>query len=690
MKAAGEGVIEGVTWGAVGATFVLYSTTGTAAWLCLFDASGEIETARLPMARDGDHFTLHLPDAQPGLKYGYRLDGLHDPDSGRFHDPAKLLADPYATRFDRRWAWNPLLAASRSESVDTASLVPKAILEKPAYKKAPRPCFSPGGFIYEANVRALTMLHPDVPDRDKGTLAALAHPAVIKHLQAIGVDAIELMPVTAGIDERHLAPLGLSNAWGYNPVTFMAIDPRLAPGGIADLKQAVAALRKAGIGVILDLVFNHSGESDRFGAVVSMRGIDNATYYRAHEGQPGHLTNDAGTGNTIACDNPVVRRLIIASLRHFVLGAGVDGFRFDLAPILGRSAQGYSRDAALLNEICSDPVLKDRVLIAEPWDIGPGGYQLGNFPQAFLEWNDRARDDLRRFWRGDDWTLGALATRLAGSADIFNHNHAAQTRSVNFLAAHDGFTLADLVAHEGKHNAANGEGNRDGHNENHSWNNGVEGATDDTAIIARRRADLKALLSTLFATRGTLMLTAGDEFGRSQHGNNNAYAQDNAAFWVDWSKRDAELEAHVAALAGLRKCHPALSGLDFLSPETAAWLRPDGQAMHPGDWDQPDAGAVAMILHAESGNLAVMINRTGNTLAFTLPEDGWRDALTDEALPGAADVAPRAVRFAAVRRRLRPSASEHRALQPTIPSHRPASGIAEASCPCRRLPECRL
>ncbi|MGL4404946.1 MAG: glycogen debranching protein, partial [Notoacmeibacter sp.] len=443
-------------------------------------------------------------------------------------------ADPYATRFDRPWSYDPRLSAPRAEEINSAHLVPKAIVEKPAYRKAKKPLFKAGGFIYEANVRALTMQHPDVPEADRGTVRALAHPSILAHLTKIGVDAIELMPVTAWIDERHLAPLGLTNAWGYNPVTMMAVDPRLCPNGIADLRFATDALRDVGIGVILDLVFNHTGESDRFGPVISMRGLDNHTYYRHIGGQPGLLVNDAGTGNTLQCDYPIVSQLIIESLRHFVSAAGVDGFRFDLAPILGRSASGFSANAALLAEMQSDDVLADRVLIAEPWDIGPGGYQVGNFPENFLEWNDRARDDLRCFWRGDDWKLGALATRLAGSADLFNQNSAKVTRTVNFLAAHDGFTLADLVAYTRKHNNANGEHNRDGHNENHSWNNGFEGETEDATILAARKADLKALLSTLFATRGSILLTAGDEFGRTQHGNNNAYAQDNAGFWVDW------------------------------------------------------------------------------------------------------------------------------------------------------------
>jgi glycogen debranching enzyme len=642
--AAGAPANEGVTIATDGAWFTLRTSSATDAWLCLF-AADERET-RFPMNRSEDGlFSLFVAGAGTGVRYGFRTDGPNAPDDGLFHDPAKLLADPYASRFDRPFVFSPRLAAPRAEEVDTAQLVPKCVVEKLAARKPGKTLFKAGGLVLEINVRAFSMLHPDVAPEDRGTVRALAYPSIIAHLKRIGVDAVELMPLTAWIDERHLPPLGLSNAWGYNPVTFMAVDPRLCPNGIADLRLAVAALRKAGIGVILDLVFNHTGESDRFGPVISMRGIDNRAWYRHAQGAPGHLINDTGCGNTVACDHPDVQANILASLRHFVLCAGVDGFRFDLAPIMARDANGFSRDAELLARINADPVLADRVLIAEPWDIGPGGYQLGNFPLSWLEWNDRARDDMRRFWRGDDWTLGSLATRLAGSADIFNHNHAAGTRSVNFLAAHDGFTLADLVSFAGKHNEANGEQNRDGHNDNHSWNNGVEGETSDPAVTGARRRDVKALLSTLFASKGTIMLTAGDEWGRTQHGNNNAYAQDNARFWLDWASRDEALINHVAELSKLRRKHAVLRDPAFLNEGDVAWLRVDGEAMHPGDWDQPQSSRVAMILHSGTGRLAVLINRTAEPARFNLPSGSWADALSGQAVPSAAEVPPRAVRF---------------------------------------------
>jgi glycogen debranching enzyme len=639
--------------------FSVYSSTATEVWLCLFDKTGITETARMGMACDGQTFSVTVPDLKEGQLYGYRIDGPYDPDQGLFHDPAKLLADPYATRFDRPWIYDPQMSAPRAEEINTAPLVPKAVLEKPVYKKPKSPLFKAGGLIYEANVRALTMLHPDVPINDRGTVRALAHPAIIAHLTKIGVDAIELMPVTAWIDERHLTQLGLRNAWGYNPVTMMAVDPRLCPNGIADLRFATEALRKAGIGVILDLVFNHTGESDRFGPVISMRGIDNHAYYRHVPAQPGLLVNDAGTGNTLQCDHRIVSRLIIDSLRHFILAAGVDGFRFDLAPILGRTQAGFDASSALLTQMQNDDVLADRVLIVEPWDIGPGGYQLGNFPAKYLEWNDRARDDVRCFWRGDQWKLGALATRIAGSADIFGKNDAKNTRSVNFLAAHDGFTLADMVAYEQKHNDANGENNRDGHNENHTWNNGVEGETADATVLAARKVDVKALLSTLFATRGTIMLTAGDEFGRTQHGNNNAYAQDNADFWIDWTSCDLDLENHTAALAKMRRNNSLVQSQSLLAGKAndrlpdVEWLRADGEAMLPSDWDAPDASTLAMVLadpdKSEIRRLAIIFNRTCDIVHFVLPERRgfqWRDGLTRQKSGPKFDIAPRSVVFA--------------------------------------------
>ncbi|WP_176591212.1 glycogen debranching protein GlgX [Sphingobium sp. EM0848] len=575
---------------AQGTRFHVRSPDADRLWLCLFDAE-ERET-RLPMVRDGAGiWSIDVPGIGEGTRYGIRADGGYDPGAGLWFDPDKLLLDPYAAAIDRAFVYDPALAAPRGKGADTAPLMPKGVVTAPLppVSVAP-PKFRPGGLIYEVQARGFTMLHPDIPQTQRGTIAALGHPAVIDHLRRLHVSAVELMPINAWIDERHLGPLGLRNAWGYNPVSYFALDPRLAPGGMAELRAAVQALHEAGIGVILDMVYNHDGESDRQGPTLSLRGLDARSYFR-HE-PDGRLINDTGTGNSIDCNHPVAQRLILDSLRHFVSAAGVDGFRFDLAPALGRLASGFDARAPLLEAMRADPLLSDRIMIAEPWDIGPGGYQLGHFGEGWLEWNDRYRDDLRRFWRGDRGTLGALATRLAGSSDIFGGSPA--TRTINFLAAHDGFTLADITAYAHRHNEVNGEQNRDGHGENFSWNNGVEGPSADPTVQSARRRDIKALLGTLFCSRGTIMLTAGDEFGRSQQGNNNAYAQDNAIGWIDWAGRDREIEAHAFALARLRASQPDLSDTCWLAAADVEWLDEQGQPLTVAQWEDPDRHCLMM------------------------------------------------------------------------------------------------
>ncbi|ANC88013.1 glycogen debranching protein GlgX [Sphingomonas sp. NIC1] len=561
-----------------GTRFAVRSATPVT--LCLFDDAAE---RQIPMTGADGVWHAEIEGVSVSARYGYRAAA----------DPAKLLVDPYAIQLDRPFHYDPCLG---EPGIDTTALVPRAIVTPPPNAPVAPPLFTPGGLIYELNVRGFTMLHPDVPEAQRGTIAALAHPAVIAHLKKLNVAAIELMPIVAWIDERHLPPLGLTNSWGYNPVVPMAIDPRLAPGGVAELVETVAALRSAGIGVILDLVFNHTGESDRLGPTLSLRGFDDPLYY-AHA-PDGSLVNDTGTGNTLDCSRPEVRALILGSLRHFAR-CGVDGFRFDLATILARGP-GFDPHAPIFAEIAADPLLASRVMIAEPWDIGPGGYQLGQFPDHWLEWNDRYRDDVRRFWRGDG-SAGELATRIAGSADLFGPG---DTRTVNFLAAHDGFTLADLVSYAERHNRANGEDNRDGHGDNLSWNNGVEGPSDDPAIRQRRRDGLRALLATLFASRGTIMLTAGDEFGRTQQGNNNAYAQDNTIGWVDWQHRDRDLEDFVAALAAFR----AANRLDAVAPYADAdWRALDGEAMTPGRWH--DAPGFELRLPDGEAQIVLRIDR---------------------------------------------------------------------------------
>ena len=632
-----------------GVHFALWSETATAAWACIFDDTGEIEVSRLPLERGpADIFQATVPGLREGTRYGFRTDGPYDKSQGHWFDPMKLLADPHAVTIDRPYVYDPRLASPREAEIDTAPLMPKAIVTALPAPLAPLAAgLAPGGLIYEINVRGFTRLHPDIPETQRGTLAALAHPAIIAHLRTLGVGAIELMPITAWIDERHLGPLGLTNSWGYNPVGFMALDPRLAPGGLPELRQTVAALHEAGIAVLLDVVFNHSGESDALGPTLSLRGIDNRAYFRTMRDEPGTLANDSGCGNTLDCDHPATRRLIFDAMRHFVTYAGIDGFRFDLAPILGRARDGFEPGAAFFRELRRYPELADRILIAEPWDIGPGGYQLGNFPEPFLEWNDRYRDDVRRFWRGDPHSVGDLATRLAGSSDIFGGHGRTRSRTVNFIAAHDGFTLADQTAYARKHNEANGEANRDGHNENFSWNNGVEGPTDDPAIAARRRADVKALLATLFASRGTIMLTAGDEFGRSQQGNNNAYAQDNTIGWIDWTGRDREIETFAARLAAIRAAHPALSDPALIGDSDVGWLTFAGEPFESDDWHDPATASIVMLLHLpeQPQRIAIAFNRTDAALDLVLaPAPGHHWRRHDEE-SGALRLAPRSVAY---------------------------------------------
>ena len=649
--ALGASVVSG------GVHFSVWSSAATAMWVSVFDEHGEREVERIPLARGaGDVHSVTVRGLEAGTRYGLRTDGEYDPARGLWFDPDKLLMDPYAVAIDRPYVYDGRLAARRGMGEDTAHLMPKAVvpglLPVVARKK---PLWQPGGLLYELQVRAFTMRHPAVPAAKRGTIAALAEPPVIEHLTRLGVTAVELMPIVAWIDERHLEPLGLTNAWGYNPVSFMPLEPELAPRGLADLRDTVAALHAAGIGVILDVVYNHTGESDEHGPTLSLRGLDNHAYYRHLPHHPGKLVNDTGTGNTLACDRPVVQQLVLDSLRHFVRHAGIDGFRFDLATVLGRDTTGFDGDAPLLQAIAADAELSDRILIAEPWDIGPGGYQLGNFPKPFLEWNDRFRDDVRRFWRGDKGMVGALATRLAGSSDVFGGSPT--TRTVNYVAAHDGMTLADLVSYSQKSNRANGEHNHDGHHENLSWNNGVEGETDDPDVLGARERDLRALLGTLFASRGAIMLTAGDEFGRSQGGNNNAYAQDNEITWLDWNTRDAQLEAYVAQLSAMRRRAGLLTNAGFPSGEPRAggmpdvqWLKPDGQAMAVADWEDPEFRCLAMLLWDRDSFLGVLVNASAEEMVFSLPQSAeWTSALSGPAAhrveAAAFRVLPRSVAF---------------------------------------------
>jgi glycogen operon protein len=621
-----------------GVEFAVFSRNGERVSLCLFDEAGEREIARLPLPRrSGDIHHGFLPGVGPGLRYGLRAEGPFEPERGHRFDATKLLVDPYARRIDRPFGWDPILAARPAAGIDTAHLVPRSIVtaaEPDLTRQGREPA---PAFIYELGVKSFTMRHPAIPEGLRGTLAALGESKIVDHLVRLGVSHVELMPITAWMDERHLPALGLSNAWGYNPVNVFAVDPRLAPGGEADLRALCTRYAEAGIAVILDIVLNHTAESDEFGATICLRGLDNAVYYRHAPDDPGLLINDTGCGNTLALDRTPVVQMALDALRHW-RACGVAGFRFDLGTVLGRTETGFTQDAPFFAAILQDPDLANALLIAEPWDIGPGGYRLGEFPAPFAEWNGRYRDDIRRFWRGDAGMAGALATRLAGSSDLYAARHRGPRASVNFLAAHDGFTLADLVSYAGKHNAANGENNRDGDNDGHSWNNGFEGASDDPVIAQHRTRDIRALLATLFLSRGTPMLQAGDELGRTQFGNNNAYAQDNHDFWLDWDKADEDLIAYAAKLAALRREHGMLSSDTFLTGQRlrggtrpdVTWLSVDGRALRDGDWYKLDV--LGMLLAEENASLLILINRQPVPVEFALPEPGsgkaWRRILS--------------------------------------------------------------
>ena len=609
----------GVTLLSGGANVAVWSSHATQIFFCVFNGHDKEISRTLLAGREGDVHFAFVNGVVSGTKYGLRADGPWQPEAGSLFDVSKVLLDPYAKQIDRAFTYDTKLS---EQGIDSTALIPKAVMLNELPDVPLRRVHEPR-FIYELQVKSFTKLHPKISAHQRGTIAALAHPSVISHLKKIGVDTIELMPITAWIDERHLPPLGLSNAWGYNPVSFFAPDPRLAPGGIAEIRETVAALHSEGFNVILDLAFNHSGESDALGPTVSFRGLDNSSYYRYINGQ---LINDAGCGNIFALDRAQNVKLVIDSLRHWVLKCCVDGFRFDLATIMGRRDDGFDSHAPLLLAIESDPVLSTRIMIAEPWDVGPGGYQLGNFPPRWFEWNDRYRDDVRRFWRGDAHSTNSLATRITGSSDVFQRKNR-MTKSVNFLSAHDGFTLRDVTQFQVKDNFANGENNRDGKNNE----------------ITCAGSDVRTLLATLFLSRGVMMMTAGDEFGRTQKGNNNAYAQDNEVTWLDWKNADQALITYVGELAALRKSLSMLVDPVFLSANPTAsetksfWFGLDGK---PFNWKDGRDRFLGLMLSNGDKRLALVIKGDENPMSFplvALTGHKWINCF-DSALVGASKI----------------------------------------------------
>jgi glycogen debranching enzyme GlgX/4-alpha-glucanotransferase len=631
----------GVRLVAGGINVAVRSEAATCIELCLFDEAGEVEVRRITLpGRTGPVFHAYIEGVGESARYGLRAHGPYAPAEGHRFNADKLLVDPYALALDRPFALHPSMFGYAPDGgpteADSGPYVPKGVVI--AEPEAASPTIQipwTETVIYELHVKGFTRSHPDIPEALRGTFAALAHPAAIGHLKRLGVTTVEVMPAAAWIDERHLGPLGLTNYWGYNPIAFMAPDPRLAPGGWAEIRATVGALADAGIETILDVVLNHTGEGDALGPTLSLRGLDNAGYYRLNPGDPAGYVDDSGTGDTLALDRPAGVRLAMDTLRAWRRYGGVAGFRFDLAPILGRRPTGFDVAAPLLAAMDQDPELRGLKRIAEPWDIGLGGYRLGKFPPDWGEWNDRFRDTVRRFWRGDRISLGELATRLAGSEDLFENRR--PSRSVNFVAAHDGFTLADIVSYGEKHNLFNGENNRDGTNDNHSWNNGVEGPSDDPAVLAARANDQRALLACLLLARGTPMLSMGAELGHSQGGNNNAYAQDNAQSWLDWTRADHELTAFAERLIAIRRRHPALCSDCFLTgaPATGevypdiAWRKADGSTLDAADWDAPDGETLVMVLAAPTEGgldrvlIAVHRGEGSATAALPTPRDDF-------------------------------------------------------------------
>ncbi|MDR0181907.1 glycogen debranching protein GlgX [Lysobacter arvi] len=652
----------GATFDGLGVNFALYSANATKVELCLFDARGhERERIVLPEYTD-EVWHGYLPDARPGQLYGYRVHGPYEPEAGHRFNPNKLLLDPYAKRIVGQVKWSPALfgyvlghrdADLSFDRRDSAPSMPKCAVVDPAFTwGADRPPQTPwqNTVVYEAHVRGLTMRHPAVPDAWRGTFAGLQVDEVVEHIRSLGVTAVELMPVHAYVDDAHLLERGLRNYWGYNTIGFFAPQARyMASDTVGEFKQMVARLHRAGLEVILDVVYNHTAEGNELGPTLSFRGIDNRSYYRLAENRR-HYINDTGTGNTLDLTNPGALRMVNDSLRYWVEEMHVDGFRFDLATILGRERHGFDPRGGFLDACRQDPVLSRVKLIAEPWDVGPGGYQVGSFPPGWAEWNDRFRDNVRAFWRGDEGQLAEFATRITGSADLFDKGGRRPTASVNFVTAHDGFTLRDLVSYEHKHNEANGEDNADGTDHNLSANYGVEGDTDDAAINALRLRQQRNLLATLFLSQGTPMLLAGDEFGRSQRGNNNAYCQDNELTWLDWDAASGEeaaaLARFVRGLGEVRGRYRLLHHGRFfrgrydeaLGLKDVTWLRPDGTEMADEHWHDPQARALMMRLDGrappsglhEPGcevTLLLLVNASSGPVSFRLPEipdEHWR------------------------------------------------------------------
>ena len=646
----------GATWDGKGTNFALFSANATKVEVCLFDEDGRREGQRIELPEFTDEIWHgYLPEVGPGQLYGYRVHGPYAPDEGHRFNPNKLLLDPYARAHAGQLRWNDACfgytIGHADEDLsfderDSAAFMPKCIVVDPGFdwreSHSPRVSWD-RTILYETHVRGYTRRHPAVPEALRGTFAGLATPEVVQHIKALGATSVELLPIHLFVNDSQLLDKGLTNYWGYNSLGFFAPDPRYAADparSLTEFKDMVARLHDAGLEVILDVVYNHTAEGNERGATLSFKGIDNASYYRLLPDQKRFYINDTGTGNTLNISHPRVIQMVTDSLRYWVTEMQVDGFRFDLGTILAREVNGFDNQSGFLKACCQDPVLDKVKLIAEPWDCGPGGYQVGGFPPGWAEWNDKFRDTARDFWKGEA-PAAALTPRLCASGDMFNRRGRKPWASVNLITAHDGFTLSDVVSYNEKHNEANGEDNRDGSSDNRSWNCGVEGPTDDPEIVALRDRQVRNLLATLLLAHGTPMLLAGDEFGRTQQGNNNAYCQDSEISWVDWDfgPRGHDLIKFVEKLTTLRRTYPILRRQRFLTGtvneelgvKDVTWINASGSEMPDADWADETMRCFGMLMdgraqptgvrkRGDDRTLLVIFNSHYDVVNFTLPE----------------------------------------------------------------------
>ena len=635
----------GAHWDGEATTFALASAHAESVELCLFehrDAPREMQ--RLPLVRGPDGcFAARVARVGPGQLYGYRVHGPWAPERGQRFNAQKLLVDPWARAVTGAVRWDESLLGDNP--LDSAPCMPRALVVDPRFDWGDdRPPAVPWRetVIYEVHVRGMTMLHPDVPEAERGRYLGLAAPAVVEHLRALGVTTLELLPVQHSAPDPHLARLGLANYWGYGTLAYFAPDARFASGDtgeqVREFREMVRRLHQAGLEVLLDVVYNHTPEGDSQGPLYSLRGVDNATYYRLEPGRPSEYEDWSGCGNTLDLRQPRTRALVLESLRHWVTELHVDGFRFDLAPALARDPIAFDTGAAFLKELVADPVLRRTKLVAEPWDARPGGYQLGGFPEPFREWNDRFRDAARRFWRGDPGTHSELATRIAGSQDVFGRGGRGPLASVNFVTCHDGFTLEDLVSYSHKHNEANGEEGRDGAHENWSHNWGAEGPSGDPRVVRSRERAKRNLVATLAFARGVPMLSHGDELGRTQAGNNNAYCHDGPLTWVDWSLDEArgEFLEFVRRAFALRRASPALVRESFFTEGEIEWLDADARPLSAADWNGAERRSLTVRVAGPPPAL-LLLNAGARSVSFRLPEpppaSRWRGLLSSACHP---------------------------------------------------------